>query len=83
MVKIVLEMEAVETNKVGHKGRSPLLHAIYNDDEAMVKLLLDSGRIDLNQQYKQYGATGTALRIARSRELPRMVGLLVKAGAVE
>ncbi|OJZ86645.1 hypothetical protein ASPFODRAFT_218505 [Aspergillus luchuensis CBS 106.47] len=83
LVKLLLDMEAVETNPSSLGSITPLFMAVMQDDEAMVKLLLDSGRIDLNQQCERGGITGTALKIARSYELPRMVELLVEAGAVE
>ncbi|PYH65211.1 ankyrin repeat protein [Aspergillus vadensis CBS 113365] len=83
MVKLLLDMEAVETNPSYLGSITPLVVAVMQDDEAMVKLLLDSGRIDLNQQCKRNIETGTALKFARSSKLSKMVELLVKAGAVE
>ncbi|GAT24369.1 ankyrin repeat protein [Aspergillus luchuensis] len=83
MVKLLLDMEAVETIPSSLESKTPLVVAVIQNDEAMVKLLLDSGRIDLNQQCELGGTTGTALKFARSREFTRMVELLVEAGAVE
>ncbi|OJI83882.1 hypothetical protein ASPTUDRAFT_190314 [Aspergillus tubingensis CBS 134.48] len=83
MVKLLLDMEAVETNPSYLGSITPLVEAVIQDDEAIVRLLLDSGRIDLNQQCTRNIETGTALKFARSKKLPRIVELLVKAGAVE
>lgn len=83
MVKLLLDMEAVETNPSFSGSITPLVEAVMQDDEAIVRLLLGSGRIDLNQQCERDGITGTALKFARSMDRPRMVELLVKAGAVE
>lgn len=81
MVKLLLDMEAVETNP--SEGITPLFEAVMQDDEAMVRLLLDSGRIDLNQQCEIGLITGTALMFARFYGFHRIAELLVKAGAVE
>ncbi|RAH53201.1 ankyrin repeat protein, partial [Aspergillus piperis CBS 112811] len=82
LVKLLLDMEAVETIPSSLESKTPLVVAVMQNDEAMVKLLLDSGRIDLNQQCELGGTTGTALKFARSGEFTRIVELLVEAGAV-
>ncbi|PWY70108.1 ankyrin repeat protein [Aspergillus eucalypticola CBS 122712] len=83
MVKMLLDMEAVETNPSLSGSKTPLVEAVMRNDEAIVRLLLDSGRIDLNQQFERDGITSTALKIARLMDRPKIVEMLVKAGAVE
>ena len=55
-MKILLHVEAVETNTMDKHGASPLLYdketAMEENNYSTAKLLLDSVRIDVNLQYE-------------------------------
>ena len=78
-VQFILRSRPNSINEPGYNrmGFSPLYHAVLQKNEEIVKLLIDSGS-DINRVEKN---DYTALHCASELGLPRIVKILVKAGA--
>jgi len=64
-------------------GRTPLSWAAENGTEAVVKLLLESGQVDVDMRLSKKGCSSTPLSLAASNGQKGVVKLLLQAGQVE
>jgi ankyrin repeat protein len=67
-------------NKTNKKGQFPLWIAVWNEDTAMVKLLISKG-VDVSQRFKNKEITSSCLEIACQNGLMAIVRMLVESGA--
>lgn len=68
-----------DVNHIGDDNPSALLQATFNEDEAMVRLLLQAGA-DTSSRASEYGDL-TPLRLAAKRGMSSIVGILLAGGA--
>jgi ankyrin repeat protein len=79
LVRRLIDIGA-DVNKLDFSGASPLMWASYHGCLDTVKVLLDRGKVNLNQ--KNQGGM-TALMLAKFNHHQAIVSLLQQAGAIE
>jgi len=75
-----LLVSGAKINKTNKKGQFPLWMAVWNEDTAMVKLLIAKG-VDINQRFKNKEITSNCLEIACQNGILAIVRMLVESGA--
>ncbi|KAF3179855.1 hypothetical protein TWF788_006859 [Orbilia oligospora] len=78
IVQILIEEAKVDPLFSDEFGQSPLLRAIHADSETMIQVILNTGKIDVNQKLNK---KSTAISIAIKRGNIDAMRALLKAGA--
>ena len=74
--------KGADADSKGDDGRTPMLYAARGGHEAVVKLLLETGKVDANSKDKYYGGRMPLLWAADSGQ-EAVVKLLLKTGKVD